>query len=88
MATPKTKLEERIAMLETKVETLEEKLATDAVAVKPWWENIVGAFAGDEDFLEAMRLGREYRESLRPKPIKPKTATKSAKLGKRLNVRA
>ena len=31
-------------------------------------EDIVwGAFAGDPIYLEAMKLGREYRESLRPK---------------------
>lgn len=28
-----------------------------------WWEQIYGTFAGSE---EAMRLGREYRESQRP----------------------
>lgn len=31
-------------------------------------EDIVwGTFAGDPIYLEAMKLGREYRESLRPK---------------------
>ena len=31
-------------------------------------EDVVwGAFAGDPIFLEAMKLGRKYRESLRPK---------------------
>ena len=69
MAIPKAKLEERIATLETKVEALEEKLTTETATVKPWWGSIVGAFAGDEDFKEAMRLGRAYRESLRPKQI-------------------
>lgn len=88
MAIPKAEMEARLAQLETKVEQLEEKFVTDAAPAKPWWESIVGVFAGDEDFKEAMRLGREYRESLRPKPIKPKVAVKSAKLGKRLNVRA
>ena len=67
MATPKAKLEERLAKLETKVEALEKQLATDAAPAKPWWESIVGTFADDEDYKEAMRLGREYRESLRPK---------------------
>jgi hypothetical protein len=84
MATPKAKLEERIAKLEAKVESLEEKLTVEPATAKPWWESIVGVFARDEDFQEAMRLGREYRESLRPQPI----IAKSAKAGKRINVRA
>jgi hypothetical protein len=32
----------------------------------PWWEKMFGAFADSEGFDEAVRLGREYRESLRP----------------------
>jgi hypothetical protein len=42
----------------------------------------MGAFDNDPDFEEAMRLGREYRESLRPKAgRKPtrKTAKKAVK---------
>ena len=31
----------------------------------PWWEKIAGTFANSENYDEAMRLGREYRESLR-----------------------
>jgi hypothetical protein len=30
-----------------------------------WWKRIVGVFSDDPEFEEAMRLGREYRESLR-----------------------
>ena len=42
-------------------------------------EDIVwGAFAGDPMFLEAMKLGREYRESLRPK-AKPKRKAANAR---------
>ncbi len=82
MATPKAELEARIAKLEMKVETLEEKLATDAATVKPWWENIVGAFADDPLYEEAMRLGRAYRESLRPKsPAKPAKRALKQKVG-------
>jgi hypothetical protein len=32
-----------------------------------WWEKMFGSFADSEGFEEAVRLGREYRESLRPK---------------------
>ena len=58
----------RVAVPEAKVEQLQRKLEAVVPDAKPWWEHIVGSFAGDPDFEEAMRLGREYRESLRPKP--------------------
>jgi hypothetical protein len=69
MATSETavQLESRVAQLETKVERLEQKLEAVAPEATPWWEHIVGAVADDPAFEEAMRLGREYRESLRPK---------------------
>lgn len=41
-------------------ETIENKRET------PWWERIVGTFRDNPEYDEAMRLGREYRESLRP----------------------
>ena len=37
---------------------------------QPWWEEISGSFANDPAFDEAMRLGREWRESFRPKTRK------------------
>ncbi len=61
-------LEERVAKLETKLEQLEQKHgATASQDTRPWWEQIRGTFKNDPDYDEAMRLGREYRESLRPK---------------------
>ena len=62
------KLEPRVAALEATVEQLQRKLELVTSETGPWWEHIVGAFADDPAFEEAMRLGREYRESLRPKP--------------------
>ena len=60
-------LEERVATLEAEVAELKERLAAsqqkDAV---PWWERRFGAFKDDPEYDEAMRLGREYRESTRP----------------------
>jgi hypothetical protein len=78
------KLESRVAILEAKVTQLQDKLETVAPETKPWWEYVVGAFANDPAFEEAMRLGREYRESLRPKR-QPKSAKrpKPAKARKR-----
>ena len=60
-------LEERVSALEAELAELKSKLEAE----KPrsdtaWWKKIVGVFEGDPEFDEAMRLGREYRESLRP----------------------
>jgi hypothetical protein len=61
-----------IAELAKRVEALERKFE----AVQPghpqpdprqsWWRTTAGRFADDPDFDEIVRLGREYRESLRP----------------------
>jgi len=61
------KLEDRVAALETEVARLKQKIEGNS---KSWTDEIVGAFANDPAFEEAMRLGRAYRESLRPKPKK------------------
>ena len=63
---PTVTLEERVAALETEVARLKQELANESQPKKPWWEQIRGTFKNDPDYLEAMRLGREYRESLRP----------------------
>lgn len=58
-------IEERLAALEAEVARLKERQLGDE-AKKPWWEEIWGTFKDDPHYEEAMRLGREYRESLRP----------------------
>jgi hypothetical protein len=63
-------LADRVAALEAEVERLKGKIEGMAGDGIPWWKKIWGAFAGDPAFEEAMRLGREYRESLRPKPTR------------------
>ena len=77
MATPEAalKLEARLAALETEVAQLKQQVEKPAEPQKHWVTEIYGAFAGNEDFLEAMRLGRQHRKLLRPKDH-----TKSAKL--------
>lgn len=50
-------LEEELARLKTKVEAV--------VAPEPWWETIAGSFENDPIYEKAMKLGRQYRESLR-----------------------
>jgi hypothetical protein len=59
-------IEERLTALEAEVARLKERVdgTTDN---KPWWGMIWGTFKDDPHYEEAMRLGREYRESLRPK---------------------
>jgi hypothetical protein len=54
-------LADRLAAVEVEVQRLKAKVDSE-----PWWKTIWGSFKGDPLFLEAMRLGREYRESLRP----------------------
>src|SRR5258708_5259542 len=61
-------LEKRVAAIEQEIAQLKVKLAGSSE--KPWWEQISGTFANDPAYKEASRLGREYRESLRPKPGK------------------
>ena len=59
-------LEQRVADLEAEVATLKRKLDNlDRTA--PWWEQIAGTFENDPIYEKAMQLGREYRQSLRPK---------------------
>jgi hypothetical protein len=61
---PKT-IEERLAQLEAEVASLKNKVENNSQST-PWWEKIVGTFADNPAYDEAMELGREYRESLRP----------------------
>ena len=66
----KNNLAERLTALESEVASLKSKVEGLTQPKKPWTEQIAGTFANDPVYEEAMRLGREYRESLRPKPRK------------------
>ncbi len=58
-------LEKRVTLLEAELAEVKWQLPAKA---KPRLEDAAwGVFAGDPIFLEAMELGRQYRESLRPK---------------------
>ena len=58
-----SKVEERLLRLEAEVMQLKLSLLNSANTVKPWWESIVGTFADDPSFEEAIVIGREYRRS-------------------------
>jgi len=60
-----SELEARVAALETEVASLK-RLSRGSPEDQPWWDRIAGTFAKDPAFVEAMRLGREYRESTFP----------------------
>ncbi len=60
-------LEERMTALEAEVQQLKQRQELDkSDDAIPWWEKIRGQFKDDPAYDEAMRLGREWRESDRP----------------------
>ncbi len=58
-----TELENRIVALEAEVALLKSKADKKEGNKERWYEKIAGKFADDPIYDEAMRLGREYRES-------------------------
>ena len=65
-------IEERVAALEAEIVRLKKRLNRGSTAPRPWWEEIAGGFANDPIFEQAMKLGQQYRRSLRPKPNGPR----------------
>jgi hypothetical protein len=65
-------MEQRMKALEEEVARLKAMLDQRTTSTVPWTKQIAGTFADDPLYDEAMRLGREYRESTRPKPVKGK----------------
>lgn len=64
-------LEERMAAVETKLEQLQwekdQKQEQDKEAKEPrGWKRIIGIFADNPEFEEAVRAGKEWRDSFRP----------------------
>jgi hypothetical protein len=55
-------LEDRVAALEKEITRLKAKVE-GAGSGTPWWEKIAGTFENDPIYEEAMKLGREYRQS-------------------------
>jgi len=65
-----TTIESRLVALEAEVMRLKESFEKLVTPKPPWWKEVAGTFLNDPIYEEAMRLGRQYRESLRPKPRK------------------
>jgi hypothetical protein len=69
-----TEKEDRVksADIEKRVAVLEEELASlrrtveGSEGLKPWWERIAVTFENDPIYEQAMKLGRQYRRSLKP----------------------
>lgn len=72
-----SKLETRVATLERELASLKEQVESQKL---PWWKANLGQFADDPIYDEAMKLGRAYRDSLRP-TAKRKQATKNTEGG-------
>lgn len=60
-------LEERVAELEAEVKQLKQERELDKSSEPRGWRRIVGAFKDDPEFEEAVKAGREWRESFRSK---------------------
>ena len=59
-------LERRVSDLEAEMDKLKRQL-DQLGGDRPRWEQVIGVFEDDPIYDEAMKRGREYRESLRPK---------------------
>ncbi len=58
-------LEERVDALEAELIRLRQLVEPRKPV--PWWKEWAGAFLNDPYFEQAMKYGRQYRESLRPR---------------------
>ena len=57
-------LEERLTAVEEELKQLKQAKETDKSDEDiPWWKRIIGIHADSPGFDEAVRLGREWRES-------------------------
>ncbi len=58
-----TTIEMRLAVLETELQALQERLAASGSAQKPWWLARLGAFEGDEAYEQAACLATAHRNA-------------------------
>lgn len=65
-------IEKRLAAVEAEVARLRDLL--EEKARRPWWREIAGTFKDDPCYEKAMKLGRKYRDSTKPKSRNSKSA--------------
>jgi len=71
-------IEKRLQALETEVAALKSRLEGGRSPTEPWWRAISGTFKDDPAFLEAMELGRQWRERENKRSL-PKKKRKNAR---------
>jgi hypothetical protein len=76
-------IELRVTRLEAEMTQLKKQLGHSTPPPGDWLDEIFGAFDNDPVYEEAMRLGREYRQSLRPEAPRKPTGQAAKKLTKR-----
>lgn len=59
-------IEQRLADLEKAFEDFKARFAAQSAPTRPWWIEQAGRFANNPTYDEIIRLGAEYRQSLRP----------------------
>ncbi len=77
-----TTIDARLLALEREVAEIKRLLRSKTGLAEPWWERI-GAFEDAPVFEQAIKLGRRYRESLRPRSAGDRSQ-KSRRLAKKM----
>ena len=63
MSLSQQQLEEKVISLEKEMNQVKQILSINIKKSVPWWEEIIGTFANNSAFEEAMELGNQYRKS-------------------------
>jgi hypothetical protein len=77
-------IEKRLKALEAEVAALKQQVNGESAPKRTWLDERWGAFAGDPLYIEAMRLGAEWRKKENEKSLRRTKKTKK----KRKNVRS
>ena len=66
-----TNIEKRVQALEAEVAALKQRVNGDQGGKSSWLDTRWGAFANDPAYVEAMRLGAEWRKKENAKSLRP-----------------